>query len=163
MTLVQSTAANQLEALSALHAGAFARGWSVTDLAGFQADPNALMLVAMARDGDTQPAGFALARHAAGEAELLTIAVAAERRGRGIARHLLQAMAARLAALGVAELFLEVDATNAAARRLYAGFGFRQIGTRRGYYATSGNGDAISMRCALAAIDAHCRRLHNQK
>jgi ribosomal-protein-alanine N-acetyltransferase len=79
-------------------------------------------------------AGFVLSRVAAGEAEILTIAVAPEWRRRGIATSLLTPHMAGLAAIGIDRLFLEVDAENAAARALYANFGFEQVGERKPYY-----------------------------
>ena len=43
---------------------------------------------------------------------------------------------------------LEVRRSNDAARSLYAGFGFRQIGVRQRYYSDNGE-DAIVMQLAL--------------
>ncbi len=41
-------------------------------------------------------------------------------------------------------LFLEVRPTNEAGQRLYSGYGFKQIGVRRGYYpAHRGREDAL--------------------
>ncbi|MGI8569296.1 MAG: ribosomal protein S18-alanine N-acetyltransferase [Methylocella sp.] len=83
-------------------------------------------------------AGFVLSRVAAGEAEILTIAVAPEWRRRGIATSLLAPHMAGLAAIRVDRLFLEVDAENSAARALYARFGFEQVGERKAYFRTAG-------------------------
>jgi hypothetical protein len=64
--------------LAALHARCFRTPppWSAADFATFVADPLAFLLV----EGD---AGFLLGRAVAGEAELLTLAVAPESRRRG--------------------------------------------------------------------------------
>ncbi|MGH6848286.1 MAG: GNAT family N-acetyltransferase, partial [Methylocella sp.] len=83
-------------------------------------------------------AGFVLSRVAAGEAEILTMAVAPEWRRRGIASCLLAPHLAGLAATRVSRLFLEVDVENTAARALYANFGFEQVGERKAYYRTAG-------------------------
>lgn len=72
---------------------------------------------------------------AAGEAELLRIAVAPRTRGRGLGRALLEACQRELAAEGMARLFLEVRAANAAAIRLYATCGWKPCGRRPKYYA----------------------------
>ncbi|HEY1152975.1 MAG TPA: ribosomal-protein-alanine N-acetyltransferase RimI, partial [Pseudolabrys sp.] len=40
----------------------------------------------------------------------------------------------RLAGIGVTAVFLEVSENNAAARRLYARAGFREVGRRPNYY-----------------------------
>lgn len=78
------------------------------------------------RDGAV--AGFGVHRATdEGEWELLNIAVAPEFRRRGVAREL-------LAALPAGRIFIEVRASNAAARALYESAGFRQVGVRRRYY-----------------------------
>ena len=72
------------DALAALHARCFKTPppWSAADFAAFIADPLAFLLV----EGD---AGFLLGRTVAGEAEILTLAVAPEARQRGLGRKLL--------------------------------------------------------------------------
>lgn len=71
---------------------------------------------------------------AAGEAELLRIAVAPPARRRGLARDLLRAAEADLRARGVRALRLEVRVSNAAARALYEAEGWRMEGLRPRYY-----------------------------
>ena len=71
---------------------------------------------------------------AAGEAELLRIAVDPDRRGAGLGRALLSACERELAALGIRELHLEVRVSNAAARALYGRSGWRESGLRKAYY-----------------------------
>ena len=71
---------------------------------------------------------------AAGEAELLRIAVSPEARGQGLGRALLEACQRDLAEAGMARLFLEVRPSNAAAIRLYHACGWRPCGRRPGYY-----------------------------
>jgi ribosomal-protein-alanine N-acetyltransferase len=78
--------------------------------------------------------GFILSRLAGGEAEILSVAVASARRGRGLARALLNLHLRRLAGLGANAVFLEVDEDNDPARRLYRRAGFREVGRRAGYY-----------------------------
>jgi ribosomal protein S18 acetylase RimI-like enzyme len=71
---------------------------------------------------------------AAGEAELLRIAVAPEARGRGLGRRVLEASQIDLQILGVEELHLEVRDSNATAQSLYRACGWREVGLRKGYY-----------------------------
>jgi len=71
---------------------------------------------------------------AAGEAELLRIAVDPAHRGQGLGRRLLEVCQEDLAAAGMAHLFLEVRAANAPALRLYRECGWRQCGFRPEYY-----------------------------
>jgi len=83
-------------------------------------------------------AGFVMSRIAAGEAEILSIAVVASRKGRGLAGRLLRHHLGRLAAVAVRTVFLEVDEDNVPALRLYRRAGFREVGRRAGYYPPQG-------------------------
>jgi ribosomal protein S18 acetylase RimI-like enzyme len=71
---------------------------------------------------------------AAGEAELLRIAVDPAHRSGGLGRRLLEACQRALGAQGVNHLFLEVRVTNAPAIRLYGACGWQRCGLRSGYY-----------------------------
>lgn len=82
------------------------------------------------------------------QAEVLTLAVAAEQWGRGIGSALLADLLAEAAQHNCAEVFLEVRADNPRAQDLYRRFGFSDVGIRRGYYQPSGT-DAIVMRRGL--------------
>ncbi len=71
---------------------------------------------------------------AAGEAELLRIAVDPAHRGQGLGQVLLEACQRQLAEDGLIHLFLEVRPSNAAAIRLYRACGWEPCGRRPGYY-----------------------------
>ncbi|ONG52734.1 ribosomal-protein-alanine N-acetyltransferase [Pseudoroseomonas deserti] len=94
-------------------------------------------------------AGFILARVAADEAEILTLAVHPAARRQGLALALLETTAMAAAARGAAALFLEVSAGNAAAQALYAAAGFAEVGRRKRYYPDGS--DALVLRLDLAA------------
>lgn len=79
-------------------------------------------------------AGFAVACLVGTQAELETIAVAAEGQRRGVARHLLAAMADALKQLQVREVTLEVRASNHPALAFYRSIGFRETARRPRYY-----------------------------
>ena len=117
------------EALARLHAACFAvpRPWTSEEFATVVGAAGTILV--------TRPTGFAVGRAAAGQAELLTLAVDPERRRRGAGRALLAAFEARATAEGAAEAVLEVAEGNTAARVLYAGSGWRPVGRRPGYYA----------------------------
>jgi ribosomal-protein-alanine N-acetyltransferase len=119
------------EALAALHARVFRTPppWSATDFAGVIADPLAFLLV----EGDT---GFLLGRAVAGEAELLTLAVAPESRRRGLGRQLVSRFLYQARLRGAERAFLEVAADNASAIALYESAGFIRVGQRRDYCRT---------------------------
>lgn len=139
------------EALAALHGRCFRfpPPWSAADFAGFAADPLAFLLV----EGD---AGFLLGRAVAGEAELLTLAVAPEARRRGLGRKLLARFLYQAQLRGAERAFLEVAADNPAAISLYESAGFARAGSRTGYYRTpEGNRiDALVLARDLPAVPA---------
>ncbi len=91
--------------------------------------------------------GMVLARVAADEAEVLTLAVVPEMRRQGIAAALLRTALAEATARGARVAFLEVAVGNHAAQVLYAGAGFAEAGRRRRYYADGS--DAIVLRVKL--------------
>ncbi len=92
--------------------------------------------------------GFAVYWLAAGEAELLNIAVAAEARRRGIAQRLVAELVSSARAVGAEWVLLEVRRGNEAARSLYARLGFVENGVRPGYYGPDGE-DAVLMELRL--------------
>jgi [ribosomal protein S18]-alanine N-acetyltransferase len=128
---LSAAGARDARALAALHAASFHRGWSDGEFEALLIDRNVVAHRAIA---GTTLVGFILSRVAAGEAEILSVAVAASRRGEGLARRLLDLNLRRLAALGARTVFLEVDEGNEPARRLYRRAGFREVGRRPGYY-----------------------------
>jgi len=137
------------EQLAALHAAAFRRGWSVEEFERLLIEPNVVADRAMS---GTRLAGFVISRLAADQAEILSIAVAASHRGRGLARKLLDVHLRRLAVYGTSSVFLEVDERNAPASRLYRGLGFREVGRRESYYedADKEASTALVLRLDLA-------------
>ena len=128
--------------LAALHAASFSKAWDEAAIANLLAAP-----ATFAFRADN---GFVLARVAGDEAEILTLAVLPEKRGRGLGRALLQAAIARAEELGARTVFLEVGADNPSALALYARLGFVKVGMRKGYYASaSGGTDALVLRLPL--------------
>lgn len=128
--------------MAAIHAAAFPPGerWGADALALQLGLPGAFGLLA-------GPAGFVLARVAADEAEILTLAVLPGERRHGLGRLLLQAACDQAASHGATSMFLEVAAGNTAARALYAAEGFTQAGLRKNYYGAGR--DALVLRRAL--------------
>jgi ribosomal-protein-alanine N-acetyltransferase len=68
------------------------------------------------------------------EAFVQTMAVAPAHQCRGLGAVLLEELLAEAARRGQSRVLLEVRADNTPAQRLYARYGFRQAGLRRGYY-----------------------------
>jgi len=130
-------------ALAALHASSFHRGWSEDEFERLLSDRH---VVAHRATGGSALAGFILSRIVQDEAEILSIAVASARRGRGLARQLLDINLRRLAALGARSVFLEVEEGNISARRLYRRAGFQEVGRRERYYAPERGAAALVLR-----------------
>ncbi len=142
-----------LDVLAALHGASFAEAWDRDSLAHLLASPGARALIAW--DGEAGKAhalGLALLRVAHDEGELLSLAVVPSARRRGAGTILLRVSLAQAAALGARRLFLEVALDNAAARRLYEGFGFVEVGRRPSYYrpAADAAATALTLRLELA-------------
>jgi len=128
-------------AIAALHAASFQRGWGEDEFHRLIADRSVITHRAMI--GRTL-IGFILSRVTAGEAEILSVAVVSNWRGRGFARRLLDLHLRRLAGLGARTVFLEVGEHNTPAGRLYRRAGFYEVGRRQGYY--DGGATALILR-----------------
>jgi ribosomal-protein-alanine N-acetyltransferase len=82
------------------------------------------------------------------ELHVTNLAVAPGHRRQGIGRQLLGTLLEYYRGQGASRAMLEVRPGNAEARRLYAAFGFRQVGLRRGYYFDTGE-DALLLEASL--------------
>jgi [ribosomal protein S18]-alanine N-acetyltransferase len=78
------------------------------------------------------------------DAWVQNIAVRRDHQRRGVGRALLEALLAEADRRGVRRILLEVAVDNGPAQKLYATYGFDQVGVRRGYYQPS-NTDALVM------------------
>jgi [ribosomal protein S18]-alanine N-acetyltransferase len=128
--------------LAAIHASAFppAEAWGADAISLQLALPGVFGLL----EGR---GGMLLARVAAEDAEVLTLAVAPDIRRQGIARTLLSAAMAEARVRGATALFLEVATGNVAAQALYRQAGLTEVARRRRYYADGS--DAIVLRMKL--------------
>ena len=118
------------EAMAALHARVFTtpRPWSEAEFSSLLTGAGVFTLGG--------PQGFVLGRAIAGEAEVLTLAVAPEARRQGIARGLMEGFARKVVESGAETAFLEVAEDNAAAIGLYLSLGYTASGRRRRYFQT---------------------------
>jgi [ribosomal protein S18]-alanine N-acetyltransferase len=78
------------------------------------------------------------------EAHITTIAVDPDHHRRKIGTRLLHELIRRAQEMGAHAVSLEVRVTNWGAQRMYAKFGFRPVGVRKGYYQET-NEDAVIM------------------
>jgi ribosomal-protein-alanine N-acetyltransferase len=134
-----------LEAVLGLELSSFGEeAWSRRMLeAELAAQPGSRYYLIAADDGVIT--GYAGLLVASTQADVLTLAVAADRWGQGTGAALLEALLAEAERRGCTEVFLEVRTDNDRAQRLYRSHGFVQIGIRKGYYQPSG-ADALVMR-----------------
>ena len=136
---VEALSPDDARLLPAIHREDFARPWSGQEFAALIAqDPVFGFAAWQVGRREAGPAGFVLARLAAGEAEILTIAVARAMRRLGLGRDLMEAVLRELHAQRAEALFLEVDEANLPAIALYRRLGFREAGRRPGYYGEKG-------------------------
>ena len=118
--------------LATLHAESIAPPWSADTFATLLGQPGVAGWIALEQE---EPVGLMLARVAADEAEILTLAVLPRARRQGIARDLMAQLVTWAATVKAARLFLEVAEDNVAARGLYERSGFALVGRRNDYYA----------------------------
>ena len=136
-------------AVSVLHREDFVRPWTDGEFASLLGQDTVFGYAARETgQGAKPPVGFVLARLAAGEGEILTVAVARAHRRQGLGWQLMDAVLRELHAQRAEALFLEVDETNAPAIALYRRLGFHQVGQRPNYYRSTEHGPtgALVMR-----------------
>ena len=139
-------AAKPLDAplFAAIHRQCFEAPWSEESFRALLSD--AAIFGFLCSEGSVE--SCLLARAAAGEAEILTLATIRKVRRKGLASLLLEAAIREAKARGVGSFFLEVDENNRFARNLYGKFGFRTVGKRPGYYVSKHGAacDALILR-----------------
>ncbi len=139
-------------ALAALERACFQNGdgaFNARQLRALLANPNAYWL--MRADARAMACWLHCNNGRARWARLYSLAVHPDLRGQGIAPQLLNAGMRWMQDQGLHICRAEVKADNAAARRLYARFGFRETGALRDYYAPGIDG----VRLELAVNAAH--------
>ena len=127
MSLIRSGCAEDIEAIAAIQsASPEAAQWDPPDYLAYDlhvAEENGRVVA------------FAVARSTApGEIELLNMAVAPAHRRHGLGRRLLESVLQRAKTQPDVSVFLEVRASNQAARSLYKSLDFHELGVRKKYY-----------------------------
>lgn len=126
-------------AASELHGQRFSRQWSADEVSSLLQQSGVFGFSALQTNAFfSRPlGGFVLSREAAGEAEILTIAVSEKLARSGLGWRLMQAALREALDRGAESMFLEVDEMNAPAVGLYRRLGFQQVARRPAYYAAA--------------------------
>jgi ribosomal-protein-alanine N-acetyltransferase len=145
---IEPIGAEAASRLAAVHASAFSQPWNTLDFERLLGE-RGVIADGLFLGRTTRPAGFALSRIVLDEAEILTIALAPEARGRGHAGALLSRHLDALSRRGVRQVHLEVDEGNVPAIALYRRHRFRETGRRTGYYRKTDGARASALTMAL--------------
>lgn len=139
--------ARDVAEVAAIEEAVQSRPWSVDVFREELGRPDRAYLVALGPRrgliGRRAVVGYAGALVAAGEAHVLTVAVAEEHRRQGIGRALIDALVRSVRLRGVVGVTLEVRESNEAAIELYERLGFVSYGLRPGYYQDTGEAARI--------------------
>jgi ribosomal-protein-alanine N-acetyltransferase len=147
---VRPAAPGDALALAALDGLVNPSPWTQSQFAGACSGHADGMERALVAECGGQPEGFVVYSGVLDEVCIHNIAVRPALQGRGLGRLLLTAVLARARDDGARRCFLEVRASNLAARALYDRLGFRPDGVRKNYYPTAaGREDAVLMSMQL--------------
>jgi [ribosomal protein S18]-alanine N-acetyltransferase len=148
--LVRAALPRDLGAVDVIERACFSDPWSRQALAEELERSTSYFVVAVASAASPEETvvGYAIAHAAADEAEVANVAVSPTHRGQGLGAMLVRGVLDQVRGAGALDCWLEVRASNTAARRLYAQLGFDDVGLRKRYYARPEE-DAIVMRRSL--------------
>lgn len=141
MMLIRDARDSDLGRVEELEKQCFSLPWTFDMLQG-QLDTGNHIFLVCEEEGDV--VGYIGLMYVLDEGYISNVAVAPERRRRGLAGQLVSALADHARALGLSFMTLEVRAGNTPAIELYAGLGFAPVGRRVNYY-DSPREDAILM------------------
>lgn len=133
--VLEHAASAHAHQLADIHAKTFARPWTDGEFHGLinEAAVTGFVLRPPSSTGKP-PVGFLLARMAAGEAEILTVAVTPRWQGYGCGAKLVAACLQWAHAHRLQSVFLEVEENNQSAITLYRKASFAVVGNRKDYY-----------------------------
>lgn len=129
---------SDVAAVAAIEAAVQPRPWPASVFRDELERPDRVYRVATGRRrwgaGPAPVRGYGGASIGAGEAHVLTVAVDADHRRRGIGLAVVLALVGAVRDQGVTAVTLEVRESNVAAQRMYERLGFVSYGLRPGYY-----------------------------
>jgi [ribosomal protein S18]-alanine N-acetyltransferase len=140
-----------VDGVVAIEREAFSDPWSTKSFRDLVGRPDVIFDVAViaAESGREDVVGFVIVYLIDFEADLANLAVASPMRRMGGGRLLLRHALSSARVRGVQVIFLEVRASNDAARTLYESEGFVEVGRRAKYYVRPEE-DALILRKELA-------------
>lgn len=146
MNMISSLSSDDLNAVYAIEQRSHQFPWSEKTLASNQGE----RYFNLRLDMDGKIVAFAITQIVLDEATLFNIAVDPDYQRRGLGKALLEYLINELEHKSITTLWLEVRASNLAARSLYEDLGFNEVTIRKNYYpAQNGREDAIVMALPL--------------
>ncbi len=145
-------------AVMAVERASYSAGWPAT---AFEREltQNAMARYIVLREGPGGPVlGFGGLWLMVDEAHVVTVAILPTERRRGFGGIIVHGLLALAIEHQMALATLEVRVSNEAARALYRGYGFYEVGTRKRYYSDN-HEDAVIMTTEDIQSDAFQRRL----
>ncbi len=137
--------ARDMRGIMDIERASFTDPWSQKGVEDCLEDPYGGILVAA---GEGEILGYAIFHCSFEDCELYNIAVAPDKRRRGVGRELMESVFREARRRGAGRMLLEVRRSNASARALYEGLGFTVLGERKDYYDAPRE-DAIIMELKL--------------
>jgi len=134
--------------MAAIHASCFARAWDTLEFERLLGE-RGVIADGLFLGPAAKPAGFVLSRIVLDEAEILTVAIEPEARGKGLSIPLLERHLDELSRRGTRTVHLEVEEGNHPAIALYRRFGFTETGRREGYYQKADGSRVAALTMAL--------------
>lgn len=129
--LIRDMKEGDVSAVARIEKMSFSLAWSETSFFNETHKPRALPKVAVLNGSVV---GYVCSDYVGDECHILNLAVHPDYRKQGIATALVEHILEQLKLHACRFLYLEVRASNYAARKLYQGFGFKIVGTRKNYY-----------------------------
>ncbi|MCI8612779.1 MAG: ribosomal protein S18-alanine N-acetyltransferase [Clostridia bacterium] len=138
--------ADDSEEIAALEKAVISVPWSERDIK-YALEGNDGYAVFKVVNGANRLMGYGGVKIAAGEGEIMNVAVRPEYRRKGVGRLIVEKIIAHCAENGVKKIWLEVYEKNLPAVSLYTCCGFSAAYARKNYYK---EGDALIMSCEVS-------------
>ncbi len=143
--MIKKATEADVEDIAEIEAGSFPDPWDRELFVEAISSNNKDVFICLSDEDIT---GFVVFEKVLDEGHITDLAVKKEFRRRGIASKLISYLIELAGKEGIEQIFLEVRNTNEAARKLYSGFGFKEIARRKGYYPRAGE-DALVLKLTL--------------